>query len=248
VSGQPGYPVSGQPAGYPPGYQQQPPPAFPPAAGYPQGQPQPVYGGPVYTPTPQPQKKGNGLKITLGVIGGVLLICAIVACVFLYPVFSESGAHVTAPPTLPGGLTKDTSDASTKLADSAESSLRSDVNSLDEVATGVYTASDNPQNVVILVAATGTFLSPGSEVDSAFKGFDSTSGSLTLSTPTTYDAGKLGGTVKCSSGSGAAGTDTTVSMCVWADHGSIGMVMFMGQDLAAVTGNLIPIREAVQTR
>jgi hypothetical protein len=265
VSAPPGYPTSGQPYGQPtyqqPAYQpQQPPP--PPAYQQPQQQP-PVYQQPMpgYQqqppvpgfPPPPPPKKRKGLKITLSVIGGVFLVCAVIACVALYPIYRDSGAHVSAPPTLPGGLTKQDSETADTLKSGLESDLRGNIDNIDEIETGVYGAKgdDDPTHVVILVAATGTFFSPGSEVDSAFKGFSSSGGLSTLSEPKDYPAGSLGGTAKCGSSQynlGAGATKLTVSMCVWADHGSIGMVMFMGQDLSAVTGNLIPIREAVQTR
>jgi hypothetical protein len=252
--------VSGQPYGQPtyqqPAYQQQPPPAYQqpppvyqqPAPAYQQQPPVPGY------PPPPPPKKGKGLKITLSVIGGVFLVCAVIACVALYPIYRDSGAHVSAPPTLPGGLSKQDSQTADTLKSSLESDLRGNIDNIDQIETGVYSAKGDadPTHVVILVAATGTFFSPGSEVDSAFKGFSGSGGLSTLSEPKEYPAGSLGGTAKCGSsqynlGTGAA-TKLTVSMCVWADHGTIGMVMFMGQELSAVTGNLIPIREAVQTR
>lgn len=255
--GQP--PVSAQPYGQPPvsaqptspygqpAYQQ-PGPAYP--------QPTPVYQPPVPGPgfaPPPPPKKGKGLKITLGVVGGVFLVCAVIACVAFYPIYRDAGAHVSAPPTLPGGLTKQTSDEADALKSSMETDLKGSIDSIEEVETGVYSdeKDDDPTHIVVMVAATGTFFSPGSEVDAAFRGFGSNSGLTTVTSPTEYPAGNLGGTAKCGSSQYNLGTGTQslkVSMCVWADHGSVGMVLFMGQDVSTASSRFVAIREAVQTR
>ncbi|WP_433210299.1 hypothetical protein ACQP00_47370 [Dactylosporangium sp. CS-047395] len=184
-------------------------------------------------------------------IGGVFLVCAVIACVAFYPIYRDAGAHVSAPPTLPGGLSKQDSPEADELKSSMESDLRGTIESIDEIATGVYSdeQDDDITHVVVLVAATGTFFSPGSEVDSAFKGFGSSSGATTVSAPSEYPAGKLGGTAKCgSSAYSAGGTSVKMSMCAWADHGSVGLVLFMGQELSYAAGHFVDIREAVQTR
>lgn len=262
TSGQPGpgYPTSGQPAsGYPvsgqPDPYGQPPQSYPhPQPGYPQPAyqgpqpgyqtPQPTYPGPVYNPTPPvPPKKGKGLKITFSIIGAVFLICAIAACVFLYPVFSEGSAHVSAPATLPGDLKKDDSAEMQKVVDEMESDLRNDVGSVDEVAAGIYSSGD-PQKLVIIVAATSTILFPDSELDDAFKGFNDSS-NAGLTTQTEYDAGKFGGKLKCSTGTS---DEVKMTLCAWADHGSVGIGVFINRDSAESAAMFVQIREAVQTR
>ncbi|GAA3450435.1 hypothetical protein [Dactylosporangium matsuzakiense] len=253
-----------------PTYEQQPPPPPQPSYGPPPVAP-PPYGQPAYTPPAYPQppapppvgpplgytpapppKKGKGLKITLSVIGGVFLVCAIVACVAFYPIFRDAGAHVSAPPTLPGGLTKQDSPQSDALKSSMESDLRGSVDSVDEIETGVYGNKDDsdPTHMVILVAATGTFFSPGTQVDAAFKGFGSGQGLTKVSSPQEYDAGKLGGTLKCGSSEYSLGTGTALqmSMCAWSDHGSVGIVLFMGRSVSEASTQIVAIREAVQTR
>ncbi|MFI5916624.1 hypothetical protein [Dactylosporangium sp. NPDC051541] len=263
----PVYPVSAQPGYGQPTYQQpvtQPPygqpayPAPPPAYGQPPvGQPplgappagQPPLGA---LPVGYPPKKGKGLKITLGVIGGLFVVCAVIACVAFYPIYRDAGAHVSAPPTLPGGLTKQDSAQSDALKSSMESDLRGSVDSVDEIETGVYGNKDDadPTHLVILVAATGTFFSPGSQVDAAFKGFGSGQGLTNVSSPQEYDAGKLGGTLRCGSSEYSLGTGSSLqmTMCSWSDHGSVGIVLFMGRTVAEASAQIVPIREAVQTR
>lgn len=239
AAAQPGYPAATGQTGYPA--------AFPAAqaSGYP-GPAQPPF------PPPPPAKKGNGLKITLVVLGVLFLVCAAGGGYLVYRVSADRAAaadtHVTAPSSLPGDLTQDTSDTSKTLAGSAESSLRKDVTGVGEVASGVYTESGDPQHAVVLVAATGSFSSPGREVDDAFKGFEA-SGDTTVTSAKTYDAGRLGGTVKCADGSASSsGTDAGFAMCVWGDRGSIGLVLFFGRKADDAAPLFIQIREAVETR
>ncbi|MEV8516788.1 hypothetical protein [Dactylosporangium sp. NPDC051484] len=210
---------------------------------------QPAYQQPPAYPPPAPPKKGKGLKITLGVVGGLFLVCAVAACALFYPFFTEGTSRVSAPATLPGNLTKQTGDSSQSLADSLESSLRKDVSGIEDVAVGVYTSGDNDlQHGVVVAAATGSFLFPGSQVDDAFSGFDSSGSGSSLGTPRTYDAGKLGGTVKCADGTSSSGAFDKFAMCVWADHGSVGLVLFFDRGAAESASLFIQIREKVQTR
>ncbi|GAA4259246.1 hypothetical protein GCM10022255_083130 [Dactylosporangium darangshiense] len=255
---QPGYPAQpghGTQPGFPAqsGYRAQPAPAYPvsaqPHAYQPVSAPPPAFTPAAPLPPPAPPKKGKGLKITLSVIGGVFLVCAIATTVFLYPYIKET-AHVSAPATLPGGLKKSDTDAAGQLEDTLETALRDGTEDLNEVATGVYTTDDDVEKVVVLAAATGTFLSPGSEADSAFTGFSTGgSGQRDVGTARVYDAGSLGGTVKCADGEAGSDSDkTTFAMCVWADHGSIGLVLFFSRTADESAPLFVQIREAVVKR
>jgi hypothetical protein len=59
------------------------------------------------------------------------------------------------------------------------------------------------------------------------------------------DAGELGGTMKCGSTT-ADGSDMTV--CGWADHGSLALAMFPNRPEADSAALLREIRAAAQTR
>ncbi|MEV4515042.1 hypothetical protein AB0K00_39550 [Dactylosporangium sp. NPDC049525] len=212
-----------------PGYQQ---PAFPGP-------------GPAYTPPPPaPPRKRRGLKITLGIIGALFLVCAVLSCVFLYPVISAGNTSVTAPATLPGGLSKQTSDEMQKIVDEMERDLRNDVGNVDQVAAGIYSDGD-PQKLVVLVAATSTVLFPDDEVDDAFSGFSATGAGGGLGGQTSYPAGDLGGTVKCANGTEG---ELAMTLCAWADHGSVGIAIFIGRELKESADLFLQIRSAVETR
>lgn len=208
---------------------------------------QPAYPGPgpAYPPPPPPvpPRKGKGLKITLGIVGALFLVCGVLSCVFLYPVISASGTAVTAPETLPGGLTKETSAEMQTIVDEMERDLRNDVGDVDQVAAGIYSDGD-VQKLVVLVAATSTVLFPDDEVKDAFSGFNTTGGA-NLGGQTSYPAGDLGGTVKCASGTE---DDLPMTLCAWADHGSVGIAIFIGRELKESADLFLQIRPVVETR
>lgn len=232
---QPAYQDPYQPSAPP--YQHQQPYQQPPF--------QPPVPGPAFPPPPPPPaRRGKGLKITLGVLGALFLVCAVISCVFLYPVLSASGTSVTAPATLPGGLKKETSDQMQTIVDQMEADLRNDVGDVDEVAAGIYSDGD-PQKLVVLVAAKSTVLFPDDEIKNAFKGFNANAGGGSVGGQTSFPAGDLGGTVKC-----ATGTEDNMPMtlCAWADHGSVGIGVFVGRELQEAADLFLQIRPAVETR
>jgi hypothetical protein len=260
-SGQPGYGPSGQPGygqqpgygppsqpdygpgyGQPPGYGQQPPgygdqPGYAPPS-YDSGFP----SGPPLVPPAPVKKKRRGLKITLGILGALALVCGVLSCVIGYPIVKESGAKISAPNTLPGGLTKDDSEENQTTVDQLESDLKSDVGATDAVAAFYKDAQDDTKPV-LMVAATTLILFPSSEIDDAFKGIQESD--LKIGNITTYPAGKLGGHVKCGSGTTS---DVAIAACVWTDHGSAGIAFFFKRPVAEAATLFVKIREAVETR
>jgi hypothetical protein len=249
TSASPAYPTSGSPS-FPPAGAQLPPqsypgPSYPPAGFQPPAAFQPPVGGfppgglpPGGVPLQQPRKR-SALGIVLGVVIGVLVLCGVLSCVFAFPVISQAGTTVSAPDTLPGGFTKDTSESMQAVLNSAERQLKTDI-SADTTAAGFYNNGDGHQALVI--AASALILFPSSEVDDAFNSFGS---EAKFDDVGEYSAGSLGGSVKC----GAGKLDNVdMTMCAWADHGSAGIVLFVGPDMAKSAELFIPIREAVERR
>lgn len=229
-----------------PAYQQQPQyqqPAYqdPYQASAPPYQPPFPAPGPAFTPPP---RRGKGLKITLGILAALLLVCGVGCGVFLYPILSASGTTVTAPATLPGGLEKQTSDSMQKIADEMERDLRADVGDVKQVAAGIYSDGDETK-LVVLVAATSTVVFPDDEVGNAFSGFNATGAGGGLGGQTSYPAGDLGGTVKCASGTE---DDLPMTLCAWADHGSVGIAIFIGRELKESSDLFLQIRTEVEHR
>ena len=118
--------------------------------------------------------------------------------------------------------------------------LSADVD-FDEAIGGVY--SDDSPNDVLFFGGTTLFLTPGSDLDTAFGIISDEQGSVTGLED--VDPGSLGGTMKCGT-TKSDGTDMPV--CGWADHGSLALAMFPGRDKAAAAELLVQIRDAAQTR
>jgi hypothetical protein len=232
-----GAPAYGPPAqpGYDPNFG--PPPAYGAPPGYP-GAP----GMPGLAPPPPPKKKRTGLKVTLGIVAAVIVVCGIASCAIGYPILSQQGATVSAPQELPGNLVKDADDEMQSTIDGLEKQLKSDLNA-DQVAAAFYKDTQDDTRPVLLVAATTLILQPEKELNSAFKGINSSD--LQISNITKYDAGKLGGYLKCG---GGKTSDIDVAACVWTDHGSAGIAFFFKRTVDDSAALFRQIRETVEKR
>jgi hypothetical protein len=188
-----------------------------------------------------PKRRGRGWVIGLSIAGAVLLLCGVLSCVFAYPYLNEYGATVSLPGELPGGLTKDTSDAQQKAADEVQTQIRNEVHP-DQVTAAFYSDSASSSRSVLVVAATAFLASPSSEVGSAFHGF---SADMSVRDVRGYPTGSLGGVVRCGVGTVS---EVDISFCVWADHGSLGVGMFFDRPASESAALFVQIRERVVHR
>jgi hypothetical protein len=232
---QPGYPQQpGQPRYRQPGYPQHPQPGYPQPGFSPGGQPHPAGGG-------LPTKKRTGLVIGLVVVGVIMLGCCGAGAVFGAPIFNQFPAKVTAPDDL-AGLTKQQNAEVDQLGDQLGRELKRNAK-VDDAVAGLYASPGDSSRLVLVVGASGFLLRPGKEVDNAFAGMSGSG--LPVSTVTRYDAGALGGTVKCGSGTVSG---LNLSVCAWGDHGSIGMGIFYGRAVTESADMFLKIREAMVDR
>ncbi|WP_432979161.1 hypothetical protein [Dactylosporangium sp. CA-233914] len=59
------------------------------------------------------------------------------------------------------------------------------------------------------------------------------------------DAGPLGGTMRCGT---TKVDDSDLSVCGWADNGSLGVALFSGRNVADSAKSLLELRSAVEHR
>ena len=216
---------------------QQPPP--PPPVYAPPVYPPPVYQRPAPPVQMPPQRSRRGLKITLAVIGSIVLLCGIGSCIAAIPVMRESGRTVTAPDELPGGLTKTDDAGMQTILDGLKTDLNSAF-STDTTEVGYYTTAGTGHAVLLAAASTTIFL-PSIQIDDAFRGMSS---SLSVTDIQGYPAGTLGGTVKCGA---STASGIKLALCVWADYGTVGMGALFARDPADAAPLFLQIREAVET-
>jgi hypothetical protein len=231
-------PPAQPPAGPPP----PPPPAGYPPPGYPR---QPPYPGPIPyagAPVSPPRKRRRGWLIALLVVGVVLLACCGVGAVIIAPYVGQYPASIDAPSRL-AGLDRVQNAQIDQLGSQLTDQLKKKNARLENAVAGLYAARGAETQPVLVVGATGLVFSPSKEVDNAFQGMADSG--LAVSARTDYDAGRLGGTVRCATSSVAR---FNLSVCVWGDHGSVGMGIFYNRPVAESAALFLKIREEMLER
>src|SRR5262249_40346548 len=117
--------------------------------------------------------------------------------------------------------------------------IKKDSPDIKESVAAYYDDTQNPDQPVFLVAATGDIGDPDAELDSDFKDAGN------VANVHSVDPGALSGTARCGS---EAEADATITICAWADHGSLGVVGFVGREAANAENLFRQIHEAVLTR
>ncbi|NUR31975.1 MAG: hypothetical protein HOV83_40060, partial [Catenulispora sp.] len=233
----PGQQYPGQPYAYPGGPQPGYPPQGYPTQGYPQpGTPQAAYPQtgyqqpyPQYAPVPgQPPaavavapgtpKKRRSLWLQLGIFAVVLLLVCGGAGVWAYTSL-RSGYPASAdfPIEIPGYFN---TNAGMSPSGVDLEQLLNELKTFDKVQATAYRrpAGHLSDNIAVAVG-TGYVFQPESTLRQVF-GYIPTYG---FSDADEFDAGKQGGVVLCVEHHGDSIVDT---LCGWADHGSVGLLIF----------------------
>jgi hypothetical protein len=161
-------------------------------------------------------------------------------CVATVPVIEAYGRTVTATDELPGGLTKSTDADMQSIVDDLKTELNSSLGT-DTAVAGYYNTAANGHPVLLAGASTIVF-SPSSDIDDAFKGLNS---SLPVTDLQSYPAGSLGGAVKCGA---STSSGVKLALCVWADHGTVGIGALFARDPADAAPLFVQIREAAESK
>ncbi|MEU4423105.1 hypothetical protein AB0F81_20970 [Actinoplanes sp. NPDC024001] len=189
-----------------------------------------------------PSAAENSRKVRKVVLGALLV--ASLAGVgtlgwFGLKVNSERNTTLSAPPKI-GSLTLNSSEDATATADYLQGALSAEV-SMDKTVGGVYTTADGKN--VLFFGGTTLLWSPEKDLDISFELISDEEGAVTGLHE--VDAGDLGGVMKCGV-THSEGTDLTV--CGWADHGSLALAMFPEQPESTAAPLMQEIRKATQTR
>ncbi|WP_229076473.1 hypothetical protein [Actinoplanes sp. DH11] len=139
-----------------------------------------------------------------------------------------------------GNLKLDDSEEATSTADYLQSAISAEI-TMDKAVGGVYSGDDKKS--VLFFGGTALFWTPDSELENAFTLLGDEEGSVTGIHE--VDAGSLGGTMKCGS---TTADGTPLSVCGWADHGSLAVAMFLDRPETEAAPLLREIRTATQTR
>jgi hypothetical protein len=171
--------------------------------------------------------------LAVGLVGGAVLAWA------GWQISSQKDATVTIPAAV-AGLRLDNSQSGRDTADYLQSALVAEVD-LDKSIGAVYT--DGAGRNVLFFGGTALMWSPADDLESAFGLISDDQGAVTGVHDVT--AGKYGGTMRCGTTKTA---DSAMSVCGWADHGSLAVAMFPDRSESESAKLLLQIRDSAQKR
>jgi hypothetical protein len=177
---------------------------------------------------------------------GSIVGCAIVAAAITlgpttYRMLTQKDAHLATPPQA-AGLTLDTTERATSAADDLKSVFTAGFTVTTSVA-GVYGDPHSATRSVLFVGGTGFLADPDKELTQLFSLLDDQAGSVTGVRD--VDPGPLAGTMRCGT---VTNTDGPMTVCGWADYGSLAMAMFPEREVDESAGLMRDLRAAIQTR
>jgi hypothetical protein len=173
--------------------------------------------------------------LVVGLAGvGVLAAAAI-------PILREKDA-VLDPPESVAELRRDDSADATQTAEYLRTALAAGVD-LDDTVAVVYGHPADDTRSVLFFGGTALLFSPEKELDGTLDLLgDHESGASAMQK---VPAGDLGGVMKCGK---VAAPEGDISVCGWADHGSVAVAMFPGFAPAEAAPLMRQLRDATQTR
>ncbi|HET6529970.1 MAG TPA: hypothetical protein VFH03_05045 [Actinoplanes sp.] len=179
--------------------------------------------------------------IILSALLAVGLAGAAVIGAGMWRIASQKDATLVAPPQV-ATLRADQSDTGRETAEYLTTALAAEVD-LDETVGAVYTDSSAADRGVLFFGGTTLIWTPESDLDAAFTLLADEQSEVTGLHE--VEAGPLGGTMKCGM---TRSDDGDISVCGWADHGSLALAMFPNRSEADSADLLLDIRSAAQTR
>ncbi|MFG2107872.1 hypothetical protein [Micromonospora chersina] len=238
-----GYPQSGQPGqqyggGYPESGQQY---GQQPGGGYLETG-QPGYGAPAPLP---PKKKSSAGKIVLIVLAVVLVLCVGGGAAIWFAAKDEVGDVVTAtktrlvePATL-AGRPKVSEPQLQQAATQMKSEIAKDVPNATSTV-GAFYGEPEKKDLVMVAGASGVIADPKKEMADAITAITPELGAKEFKT---VNAGPLGGDAKCGDGKTE---DIPVAVCIWADKGSLGMVVVYFKSAAEIQSEFVTMRGEIE--
>ena len=172
------------------------------------------------------------------IVGAVLAVSGVIYGPTVVRVLGQSDTKIAAPPKV-GSFTLDTSDGAKETAEYIRDAIATAVG-FDSSSGLIYR---DQSTTVLLVAGTGRMWKPDRSLQSAFDSVSDDKGGVRDLHD--VDAGGLGGAMRC----GTTKTDDgDLSVCGWADNGSLGIALFPGRTPNDAAKMLLELRSAVEQR
>jgi hypothetical protein len=176
-----------------------------------------------YYPVAPVKKSRRGLWITLGCVGGAIVVAGGVLVATVANTVSKLGTHTVVLPQTFQGLN---SDPTNQLAQQMQSGLNGEVAGgvMDSTVATVY-HSDSSDRGLVVYGGAGKIASPRTEEGSFWDNFESSAKSAHSTTfgPRQHPSpGPQGGVLSCEDAT--TGTETD-AVCLWVDNSSLVVVM-----------------------
>jgi hypothetical protein len=156
-----------------------------------------------------------------------------------WTIAKQKDATLSTPPEVAGLHLDDSEDGKT-TAEYLRTALSAEVD-LDDAVGAVY--GDSAGRNVLFFGGTALIWTPADDLDTAFDLISDDQGAVTGLHE--VSAGRLGGTMKCGT---TVTDDGNMSVCGWADHGSLALAMFPNRAQDESARLLVQIRDASLTR
>ncbi|WP_328338741.1 hypothetical protein [Micromonospora sp. NBC_00421] len=148
--------------------------------------------------------------------------------------------RLVTPATL-GGRSKSTDPELRRIADQMVRDMKSEVRN-ETGAVSAFYGSAAGRNMVMMAGASGPVILPEQELEDAVKGLGS---SLAVKKMSTIEPGPLGGVAKCGDGKASG---IALGVCVWADHGSVGMIVMYFSSATKAKSEFAALRGQIEKR
>lgn len=201
---------------------------------------------PAGPPSAPAKRRGRGMAIALSVTGVVLALLALGGWFVGRPLLAQWPATLSKPERL-AGLERSTEPALQQAADEIAADIRKDVK-VDEAIAAFYHDPAKAEKIVALVGGTAFLASPKAELDEAFRSARGEGMSIGEVVP--VNAGPLGGLARCAPAEqkGEGDAKVPLSVCAWADHGSLLIGLFFHRPVDESAALLRTIRSEMLKR
>ena len=188
-----------------------------------------------------PVRRSRRRTIVLGSVLAVGVAGALAVGIAGWWINQQRGTSLDAPAQA-AGLTRDDSDRAKETADYLRNGFAADID-LDRSIGVIYKDPADANRTVMLFGGTTLIWQPQRDLDKLFDLVSDDGGKVEGLHE--VPAGQFGGVMKCGT---TATEDGGLSVCGWADHGSVALAMFSGRSVDESATLLRELRQAVQTR
>ena len=188
-----------------------------------------------------PDRRRRIRTIVASAVAGAVILPSVIFGPTACQVLRQQGTTLKTPPQL-AGLSRDDSESAKDTSDYLLTAVSTQV-PLDKSVGAIYVGTDGISRGAIIVGGTGVLWSPDKYVAKVFALITDKQGGVEA----IHDepAGPLGGTMKCGT---TVEENTPLSVCAWADHGSLAVGLFANRGVAESAGLFRDMRAGMEHR